>query len=95
MNLTACNLAQKLNSLEDIEGGKFDVVYASVESATDKRFLQSLKKNTAFSSSLVACVVDESHTVETWTGLRWAIEHFNFNVFAAWEQSFVWNWNWT
>ena len=40
------------------------------ESATDKRFLQSLKKNTTFSSSLVACVVDESHTVETWTGLR-------------------------
>ena len=70
MNLTACNLAQKLDSLQDIEGGKFDVVYASAESATDKRFLQSLKKNTTFSSSLVACVVDESHTVETWTGLR-------------------------
>ena len=69
MNLTACNLAQKLDNLEDIEGGKFDVVYASAESATDKRFLQSLK-NTAFSSSLVACVVDESHRVETWTGLR-------------------------
>ena len=70
MNLTACNLAQKLDSLQDIEGGKFDVVHASAESATDKRFLQSLKKNTTFSSSLVACVVDESHTVETWTGLR-------------------------
>ena len=70
MNLTACNLAQKLGNLEDIEGGNFNVVYASAESATDKRFLQSLKKNTTFSSSLVACVVDESHTVETWTGLR-------------------------
>ena len=51
-NLTACNLAQKLLCL-DIEGGKFDVVYASAESATDKRFLQSLKKSTTFSSSLV------------------------------------------
>ena len=70
MNLTACNLAQKLGNLEDIERGNFNVVYASAESATDKRFLQSLKKNTTFSSSLVACVVDESHTVETWTGLR-------------------------
>ena len=70
MNLTACNLAQKLGNLEDIEGGNFNVVYASAESATDWRFLQSLKKNTTFSSSLVACVVDELHTVETWTGLR-------------------------
>ena len=50
-NFTACNLAQKLVCLEDIEGGKFVVVYASAESATDKRFLQSLKKNTTFSSS--------------------------------------------
>ena len=50
-NFTACNLAQKLVCLEDIEGGKFVVVYASEESATDKRFLQSLKKNTTFSSS--------------------------------------------
>ena len=51
-NLTACNLAEKLLCL-DIERGKFDVVYASAESATDKRFLQSLKKSTTFSSSLV------------------------------------------
>ena len=63
MNLTACNLAQKLDTLQDIEGGKFEVVYASAESATDKRFLQSLNKITTFNSSLVACVVDESHTV--------------------------------
>ena len=63
MNLTACNLAQTLDSLQDIEGGKFEVVYASAESATDKRFLQSLNKITTFNSSLVACVVDESHTV--------------------------------
>lgn len=41
MNLAACNLAEKLDSLEDIEEGKFDVVYAPAESAIDKRFLQS------------------------------------------------------
>ena len=69
MNLTFCNLAQKLVCLEGIEGGQFGVVCASAESATDNRFLQSLKKNTTFSSSLVACVVDESHTVETWTSI--------------------------
>ena len=51
-NFTACNLARKLACLEDIEGGKFVVVYAPAKSATDiKRFLHSLKKNTTFSSS--------------------------------------------
>ena len=65
INLTSRNLAQKIVCLEDIEGGNFVVVYASAESAIDNRFLQSLKKNTTFSCSLVACVVDDSHTVET------------------------------
>ena len=65
INLTARNLAQKVVCLEDIEGGNFVVVYASAESATDSRLLRSLKKDTSFSSSLVACVVDDSHTVET------------------------------
>ena len=46
MNLAAWYLAQKLVCLEDIEGGKFNVVCVSVESATDKRFLQSLKNTT-------------------------------------------------
>ena len=61
MNLTACNLAQKLVCLEDIDGSKFDVVYISPESTTDKRFLQFLKNNITFSSSLVACVANELH----------------------------------
>ena len=52
-NFTACNLAQKLVCLEDIEGGKFIVVYASAETATDKRFLQSLKKDTRVSAAVV------------------------------------------
>ena len=36
INLTACYLAQKLVCLQDIEEGKFDVVYALAESATVK-----------------------------------------------------------
>lgn len=46
MNLTAWYLTQKLVCLEDIEGDKFDIACASAESATAKRFLQSLRKNT-------------------------------------------------
>ena len=37
MNLIAWYLAQKLVCLEDIEGGKFDVLCASAKSATDSR----------------------------------------------------------
>ena len=67
MNLTAWYLAKKLVCLEDIEGGKFDVICASAESATDKPFYNHWRR-TLLSSSLVACVVEESHTVQTWTG---------------------------
>ena len=70
MGLSACNLSEKLADLTDVEGGKYHIVYSSGESALDKRFLQSLKKDTVFSRRMVACVVDESHTIETWTGLR-------------------------
>ena len=69
MNLSTCNLAQKIVCSEDIQGGKFVVVYVSAESATDNRFLQPLKKYTTFCSSLLASVVDDSHTFETSTGI--------------------------
>lgn len=42
MDLSGCNLTVKLDDLKDVEDGKFDIVYASAESAIDKRFLQSL-----------------------------------------------------
>ena len=70
MGLSACNLAENLDKLQDIEAGKFNIVYASAESAIDRRFLASLKKDSLFVRSLAACVVDESHTLETWTGLK-------------------------
>ena len=44
MNLTTCNLAQKLVCLGEIRRGKFDIVCALAESPKDKIFLQSLMK---------------------------------------------------
>ena len=44
LNLSGCSLTEKLDHLEDIEGGKFNIVYASAESAMDSRFLQMIKK---------------------------------------------------
>ena len=62
MNLTTWYLAQKLVCLEDLQGANL-MLCASAESATDKRFLQSLKENTT-ENILVAC---EPNTFETWT----------------------------
>lgn len=71
MGMTTCDLNEKLDCLEEIHQGKYRIVYASAEAAMDKRFLDSLKlKDSLFNENLVACIVDESHTVETWTGLR-------------------------
>ena len=57
MGLSACNLSEKLADLTDVKGGKYHIVYSSGESALDKRFLRSLKKDTVFSRRTVACVV--------------------------------------
>ena len=71
MGMTACDLNENLDCLDDIHQGKFNIIYASAEAALDKRFLNSLKaKDSLFNKTLAALIVDESHTLETWTGLR-------------------------
>ena len=46
-------------------------IYASAESAINKAFLDGLKNtSSAIHQSIALIVVDESHTVETWTGKR-------------------------
>ena len=70
IGLSACNLTESLDKLQDIEAGKFNIVYTSAESVIDRRFLASLKKDSLFIRSLAACVVDESYTLETWTDLK-------------------------
>ena len=69
MGIRACSWYENMDNLDAIEAGHFDIIYASAESAINERFLESLKKDTTFSRGLVALVVDESHTLETWTGL--------------------------
>ena len=71
MGMTACDLNENLDCLDDIHQGKFNIIYVSAEAALDKRFLNSLKaKDSLFNKTLAALIVDESHTLETWTGLR-------------------------
>ena len=46
-------------------------VFATAEQVLEKRFLDALKDNTSkLHFKLCAVVVDESHTVETWSGKR-------------------------
>lgn len=56
MGLCACNLSEKLSDLTDIEQGKFAIVYSSAEIAIDKRFLESLKKDSPFSRFIYSSV---------------------------------------
>ena len=45
MGLTACNLSEKLDKIDEVEGGNYEIVYTSAESALDERFLCVLKKD--------------------------------------------------
>ncbi|XP_044165290.1 ATP-dependent DNA helicase Q1-like [Acropora millepora] len=69
MGLTATSLASA--SLQDVENGKYQLIFASAEKILAKPFLSSLKKSgSPLHQNLAAIIVDESHTVETWTGQR-------------------------
>ena len=69
MGLTAAALTDC--RLEEIESGKYQLIFASAEEVLSKPFLSSLKKTASlFHQNMCAIIVDESHTVETWTGQR-------------------------
>ena len=69
MGLTASSLSDA--SLEDVENGKYQLIFGSAEEILEKPFLDRLKKsNTPLHQNLAALIVNESHTVETWTSQR-------------------------
>jgi len=64
MGLTATSLASAC--LQDVEDGKYQLIFASAEEILAKPFLSSLKKaSSALHQNLAAIIVDESLTVET------------------------------
>ncbi|KXJ11326.1 hypothetical protein AC249_AIPGENE23185 [Exaiptasia diaphana] len=69
LGITASSLPEA--STEDINQGKYQIIYSSAEHATDQKFLQSTLKTGPFHDSMVALVVDEAHMLETWTGRRY------------------------
>ena len=61
-------------SFEDINNGKFQVIYSSPECALEQGFINTClkNKNGHFHNNMAAVVVDECHTIETWTGKRYS-----------------------
>ena len=58
------------------------LIFASAEEILAKPFLSSLKKsNSPLQQNLAAIIVDESHTVETWTGQRF--DFFSYVLFQG------------
>ena len=67
-----CSAAELTNeSLGSILEDPPDFIYCSAEQALEARFLEALKdQSSKIHQRIAAIVVDESHTVETWTGMR-------------------------
>ena len=58
-------------SLEDIRKCTFKIAFATAEMVRKKPFIEILKDSSSpLHQNIAAIVVDESHTVETWTGKR-------------------------
>lgn len=52
-----------------------DFIYSSAEQVLEKRFLAALKDpDSKIHNRISAIVIDESHTIETWTGKRYLTE---------------------
>ena len=64
MGMTACDLNEKLDCLEETQWGKYNVVYAAAEATMDRKLTNSPKpEDFLFNTNLAVCIVDESHIV--------------------------------
>ena len=66
LGFKAVELSDK--TIKDVVQYRPQFIYCSAENATSKLSLQALQNE--LHESIAAIVVDESHTVETWTGKR-------------------------
>ena len=61
---------------DELHATKFQLIFSSAETALERRFLNILKaSSSSLHRKLAAAVVDESHTVEMWTGKRYLISN--------------------
>ena len=63
-------------SEDELSAAKFQLIFGSAEAVLERRFLNILKNSSSsLHKKLAAVVVDESHTVEMWTGKRYFISN--------------------
>ena len=61
-----------LQDIADVSSGSTQIIFASAELALDHNFQKTLKdKSKKLHEAVELIVVDESHTVEIWTGKRY------------------------
>ena len=61
---------------DELRAAKFQLIFGSAETVLERRFLDILKDSgSSLHRKLAAVVVDESHTVEMWTGKRYFISY--------------------
>ena len=51
-------------------------IYCTAEEAVADYFLDEMKANNSLLHQKIGLVIDECHTVETWTGKRWLLNKF-------------------
>ena len=68
MGMSAASLSDVTD--DELRSATFQLLFAPAEKVIDNRFLDILKDGTALHRNVAAVVVDECHTVETWTGKR-------------------------
>ena len=72
MGLLVTSLASA--RIGDVENGKYQLIFASAEEILTKPFLSSLKKSSSpLHKNLATIIVEELHTVESWTGQRFVL----------------------
>lgn len=62
----------KSDNVESVVKEPPQFIFSSAEKVLEKRFLDGLKSKTVLHEAVSAIVVDECHTVETWTGKRYS-----------------------
>lgn len=61
----------RLQDIKELEKSAFQLVFSSAERIMEKDFKNMLKDSSStLHNNVCIIVVDESHTVETWTGKR-------------------------
>ena len=69
---------QKSENLPKIAESPPQFIYCTAEKAIDKDYLERLKDNMGkLHKSIAAVVIDETHTVETWTEKRYKFVDLN------------------